>query len=59
MWTPDLVENTSFVPGGQDTPLQHFDERMADRAIDWFAQIGARSQDPHLDIHTGSGTDSG
>jgi arylsulfatase A-like enzyme len=56
MWTPDLVENTSFVPGGQDTPLQHFDERMADRAIDWFAQQKALTPEKPFFAYIASGT---
>ena len=56
MWSPDLVENTSFVPGGQDSPLKHFDERMADRAIDWFAQQQALTPEKPFFAYIASGT---
>lgn len=56
MWAPDLVENTSFVQGGQDAPLKHFDERMADRAIDWFAQQQALTPEKPFFAYVASGT---
>lgn len=38
MWAPNLVENTSFIEPPHSDPPRHFDELMADRAIDWIAQ---------------------
>ena len=56
MWAPDLVENTTFVQARQDTPLKHFDERMADRAIDWLAQQQALMPGKPFFAYVASGT---
>ncbi|HSW18175.1 MAG TPA: arylsulfatase [Ramlibacter sp.] len=37
MWAPSLVENTSFIEAPPGEP-RHFDELMADRAIQWIRQ---------------------
>lgn len=56
MWSPDLVENTSFVQGSQSATGKHFDELMADRAIDWIAQQKALSPDTPFFAYVASGT---
>lgn len=55
MWSPDLVENTSHVrpPGGG---RRHFDEIMADRAIDWIAQQKAITPDKPFFVYYATGT---
>jgi arylsulfatase A-like enzyme len=55
MWSPDLVENTSYVqPPKGDT--RHFDEIMADRAIDWIAQQKAVAPEKPFFVYYATGT---
>ncbi|MBI5278825.1 MAG: arylsulfatase [Burkholderiales bacterium] len=55
MWSPDLVENTSYVrPPGDGK--RHFDEIMADRAIDWIAQQKAIAPDKPFFAYYATGT---
>ncbi|WP_093104982.1 arylsulfatase [Variovorax sp. CF079] len=55
MWSPDLVENTSHVqPPRGDT--RHFDEIMADRAIDWIAQQKAVAPEKPFFVYYATGT---
>lgn len=55
MWLPDLVENTAHVQLAKgDT--RHFDEIMADRAIDWIAQQKAIAPDKPFLVYYATGT---
>ncbi len=56
MWAPDLVENTSFVASPNTTPPKHFDERMADKAIEWISLQRAIAPDNAFFLYCASGT---
>jgi arylsulfatase A-like enzyme len=56
MWAPDLVENTSYVESQADTPPKHFDEVMADKAIQWIAQQKAIAPENAFFVYYASGT---
>lgn len=55
MWAPSLVENTSFIdaPHGE---ARHFDELIADRAIEWIRQQKAVTQDRPFFMYYATGT---
>jgi Arylsulfatase A and related enzymes len=56
MWAPNLVENTNFIePPPSDSP-RHFDELMADRAIDWITQQRAVAPDKPFFAYYATGT---
>ncbi|HVZ47086.1 MAG TPA: arylsulfatase [Ramlibacter sp.] len=54
MWAPDLVENTTCVDDKH--PGRHFDETLADRAIQWISDQKAIAPDEPFFIYYASGT---
>lgn len=56
MWAPNLVENTTFVEPPHSDPPRHFDELMADRAIEWIAQQRAVAPEKPFFAYYATGT---
>ena len=56
MWAPNLVENTTFLEPELEHKGKHFDEVMADRAIDWIAKQKAIAPDKPFFAYYATGT---